>query len=736
MSKKQKIEIVQYYMSIHFGIAAAVDEIRALIIGEKEAWAGSVTTQTDIAINKSNLFGGEKKEGGLNGVATYLPGGAAQTIPEWLANKLGLTEATCPGYRGVSSIWFTGGPGKSGFYWSANQPRVPGTWVVARRAPKGLSQATAMIDGNDANPAHMIYEVITNSDWGIDATNGSVNTESFQACADTLFAEKFGLSLLWTESQSGEDFTSNILTYVDGVVFVNPKNGLLEMKLIRDDYVAADLFELNPSNSTFANFQRKLWGETVNEIIATWTNPKNEQEETVSVQDLANIAIQGGVVSDNNPYKGVRNADLAMKLATRDLRVASAPLASVEAYVNRKGWDQVPGSCVRVTWPQHGMVDVVMRIGNIDYGKIGDSKIKLALVEDVFSLDTQSFQTPPSTGWVDPSEQPFPLTYSLVFTLPYFFALSLGEGSTLVAPQVLAGVLGAQPGQDTSEFVLATETSDLVGNPIVELGTSLSTTSRATLTTPLVFEVESVVTTSALSQGDGRAPGMFAILGTTDEDMEICLVKDIVGVNVTLIRGVLDTTPKEWPITTPIWFIPTDAVIDDEAVYEAGETVEYHPLTVTSKGTLAYPDSVPISGQLSLRPWLPSRPANVKIGTVAEGTYVADELAGTIPVSWATRNRTMEDAVIMAWDDAPVTPESGQTTSILILDPITRDVVNRIDGLSGNSYDLPTGAFLLLDRGIVRVVAVKDGNDSLQGHEILAIVKSGYGYAYGLSYGN
>lgn len=738
MSKKQKIEIVQYYMAIHYGIATAIDELRAILIGEKEAWAGSITAETELNISKGNLFGGLKKEGGAEGIAHFLPGNASQIMPEYLANKLGLTAATCPAYRGISSIFFSGGQNNNGFYWSANQPRLPGVWLVARRAPKGLNPAKAMIDGNDANPAHIIYELLVNTDWGIGTSASGIDTASFQTCADTLFNEKFGITLLWTAQQKGEDFISNILTYVDGVVYLNPVNGKLTMKLIRKDYNEADLATINPSNAKLSDFQRKLWGETINEIVVSWTNPKSEETETVSVQDLANIAIQGGVISDNNPYEGIRNSDLAMKVATRDLRVASAPLASLNAMVNREGWKITPGSVVKVTWPQNGMVDVVMRVGNVDYGKIGDSQIKIALVEDVFALDTQDYVTPPATGWVDPSELPAPLVYSLVFTLPYFFARSLGDESTmagLTAPQVLVGVLGAQPGQDTQEFILAQETSNTLGQPVVEFGTSISTTSRGTISTGLDFAINSVTTVNGLTQGDGMRPGMFAILGTEDATMEICLVSAVVGNNVTLIRGVLDTIPRVWAAGTPIWFVPTDAVIDDEEVHVAGEEVEYRPLTVTSKGTLAWADANEITGQLSLRPWLPSRPANVKVNDVANG-FIDAVGAPAITVTWANRNRTMEDTVVLDWDDATVVPEVGQTTTIIVINPNTGAVAGRVEGLTGTSHVMSIGEFFGMSLATIRVVATKDGQDSIQGQEFSVLVQGGYGFAYGFNYGS
>jgi len=402
-SKKPKVEVVEYYMSIHYGVCAGpVDAFLSLFVGEKEAWSGELTVPTHVMIDKSDLFGGVKKEGGVRGLMTYLPGNSTQVLGEYLSAKLGLTSATAPAYRGLTSLFFTAGGSElnfpvvdttapvgegdfslaeaifvnifggtlgsgNGFYWQANSPYIQPAWVTVRRRPKGLPEETAMI-GPDANGMHIAYEVLTNTDWGIGTAPGSLDTDAFEACAQTLFDEGFGMSLLWSQQASAEDFIGTILGHIGAVMFLNPRTGLLTPKLIRDDYDPDDLFEINPGNATVSGYQRKLWGETINEIIVTWTNPVNEETETVQIQDLANIAAQGSVVSDSREYAGIRNSELAMRLAARDLRVASAPLMSCDAVVNRNAWDITPGSVVKMNWPKYGMDGVIMRVGQVDYG--------------------------------------------------------------------------------------------------------------------------------------------------------------------------------------------------------------------------------------------------------------------------------------------------------------------------------------------------------------------------------
>lgn len=107
-SSSSKVQVNEYYMSMHLGIASTIDALLEIIVGEKLAWRGEVTSEGVIAINQKSLFGGVKKEGGVSGYAYFLPGGPLQTIPNQFASRLGQTTATCPGFRGISSVFFVG----------------------------------------------------------------------------------------------------------------------------------------------------------------------------------------------------------------------------------------------------------------------------------------------------------------------------------------------------------------------------------------------------------------------------------------------------------------------------------------------------------------------------------------------------------------------------------------------------------------------------------------------------
>jgi hypothetical protein len=561
-----------------------------------------------------------------------------------------------------------------------------------------------LVTGDDMNPAHIIRECLTDTMYGMGTPAAALDDDSFTDAADTLYAEGFGLSILWTRQISVQDFIQEVLDHIQAVLFTDPATGLLTLKLIRGDYEAASLPELTPDNCAVMQFSRKLWGEITNEVVVTWTNPENEQEETVTAQDLASIAMQGGVVSDSRNYYGVRNASLAQSLAWRDLRSAGQPLASVEVEADRTFWTQRPGGVVKLTWPEYALSEIVFRIVSIDYGKPGDMTIKMSLVEDVFGLDIGTYEDPPATEWEDPSAAPEPMEFVDIFTLPYMFAVNSTVGDFIDSPdypEVVAGVLASTSETDTYEYELWDEVtlsnSDLEWQRLA----SNNVIGRATLAAPLDAEVLSEgVLFSGLVGDTVPTAGGFAIIGDEGEEgNEIAMIDadngEVYGVD--LVRGVLDTIPRAWPAGTPVWFLDESTVFEDPLVRAAAEEVSYKLLSRTSQGLLTLAEADLESHTLTERPWLPSRPANV----VAYGEAWSSEAEPIdarlrpdpwISTSWANRNRLTEDSVVLAWDDANVTPETGQTTRIDVCDNLG-NVIASHDGLSGTSFDVPDASF-------------------------------------------
>jgi len=735
---KGEMQVAEYRMSIHMGVCLGpIDAVTGIYIWEKVAWEGEIISDDPyaVAINKPELFGGKKREGGPVGTCWILPGGPDQVMPEALAARLGRTSATCPGFRGLFSLFFVGAAQSipvwsgllnvelnyPGFLWSTNSPFIQATWVRCRRSPKGLDPATAMI-GKNANPAHMVYECLTNASFGMGAPDTLLDMDSFISASDTLVDEAFGLAMIWVQQLKIEDFVKEILDHIQAALFVDPATGLLALKLIRDDYDFETLQEINPSNASLNNFARKLWGETVNDISVTWTNPANEQEETVGAQDIANITIQGAPINDNRNYYGVRDAELASRLAVRELRASAAPLIIGDASVNRKLYNVRPGSVLRMNWPEYSVYDVAVRVTSVKYGKPGAANIEISFLEDVFSLARPAAITPPTSDWEDYAQDPEAFLYSQVFTMPRYF-LSAGSSvdpDTLTYPEVISGILANQPGRDTLTFELLTERVAANGDiSYVNVGTR-NTTGRAVLGSPFYEEAITTVEGNPLaSVGLGPQVGNFVIIGDgTDAGSEIALIASSDGEIWTLDRGVLDTVPRYWPLDTPVWFVNAGTLISDDLnTRAAGQEIDYKLLARTSRGLLDEADAPILTGTVTARPHMPQRPANVKVEGVGFGAVDATALTD-LEVTWATRNRLMEDTQVLKWTDGTIDPEFGQASVLSIYKEDGTLFYRNAFLYTETTFTIPMDWLYGLDKVFVEVGAVRNGLVALQAYGV------------------
>jgi len=686
-----KQSVARYHLSMHFGICHGPGNvITELWIGEKLVWSGR-TSVGGMDLSKEDLFGGIRAEGGVSGRLFVLDGSPSQVLPEELANKMGGTAATLPGFRGFLSAFFTGGVGvspvRSGWYWGANSPYLKSPWFRVERFPSSFYPEKAAI-GPDANPAHIIYECMMNADWGMGGSEAEVDLPALRAAADTLYNEGFGLSLAWTGQTTVKAFIQEILDHIEANFYLSPRTGLLTLKLTRGDYNLETLRVIDPTNAVMTNFERKAWGETVNELNVTWTNPENEQEETITVHDLGNIAAQQGVVSGSRNYYGIRNANLAARVATRDLSVAAFPLASCNVEVDRTLWDLVPGEVVKVNWPEHSLQDIPMRVGEISYGEANDPALKVNLIEDIFAITTTPYIDPPSTGWEDPSALPTVMFFTRVMTAPYFFVARLyGDpaAEAMEYPQAYDVVLGSQNNRDTRGYELLAEGVDVSGNQAFRSAGVFILAGRATTSAAMAQEAESILAPVLNFFGNvGPDVGAIVRLGAEDSTAEWAVVQSVTADGPILYRGILDTVPRAWPSGTPIWFFPVSRTVFDSAARASGQLVRYKYLSQTSKGTLAETAAPVVEYTVTDRQHLPLRPANVKVNGVLFGP--TSVVAGAnLAFTWSNRNRLVETSQALRWDASSVAPEDGQTTTI-ILKNSDGSVFYTATGLTGTAY--------------------------------------------------
>lgn len=558
------------------------------------------------------------------------------------------------------------------------------------------------------NPAHIIYQCLTDTSWGMGYPSGAIDSASFTAAANALHAEGFGLSLLWNRQDAIESFIALVLDHIGAMLYVKPDSSKFAMKLIRGDYVRESLPLYSAATLVSAeNYQRQAWGETVNEITVVYTDHATGKDTSVTIQDAANIMTQGGVVSQTRSYPGIPWAPLAHRVAQRDLNAASTPLARIKLTATRAAWDAFPGDVFRLSWPEYGIDDVVYRALNVNYGTLQDGQIIIDAVEDVFGLPENTYLVNQPSEWEDPSSAPAAAPHRLLLETPYWDLVRNLTAADMAYVDALSGyleTLAVRPSSDATNYSIYARTGSADytqrGNgdfcPTATIAGALTKTTTA-LTLENGIDLDLV------------AAGGYAVIGS-----EYVLIEaiDWLAGTATIARAVLDTVPTEHAAASRIWF--ADGWQGFETTeYADGEEVDVKLRPITGRGELALASAPVDSLTFDQRQHRPYPPGNLLFDAVAYPEVI--EGSADVVLTWAHRDRTLQTAYLVTQDEASIGPEGGVTYSLEVADEALT-VLHSATGISGTTATAPASS---LTAGLLRfrLWAVRGGLASWQVHE-------------------
>ncbi|KKL04146.1 hypothetical protein LCGC14_2618990, partial [marine sediment metagenome] len=387
-----------------------IDRLTRLEASDKLASTTSIgpfgNAGLDYAISKENLFGGEEKGGGMIGTFKVYGGTPNQDInPYLIANGPAAGDSTLqPAYVDVChAVWQQGEIGES--------PNL-GNWVFrVSRFPTdladnhGANSVDTIIRGDvnngDANPAEVLFEILTNDVWGVGLDVSEIDIPAFVSAHAVLATEENGVSLLINTFKSAEEIIKTILVQIDASMF-QTSDGVFSLKLVRDDFVFASLPIFNETNiSKLDQFSRGGWSSTRNHLNIKYIDRNQDFIETGAMaQDTANFRTQGRHLRDDQTYPGVKHKGTARDIAARELRAAAFPLAKAKFKMNREAFFLVPGDVFRFQWDGLGIVDMVMRVGPIDLGTPIDGEIEVQAMQDIFAIGETVFGESEDSGWV------------------------------------------------------------------------------------------------------------------------------------------------------------------------------------------------------------------------------------------------------------------------------------------------------------------------------------------------
>ncbi|MBC7209620.1 MAG: hypothetical protein H5U33_04100, partial [Pseudomonas sp.] len=315
---------------------------------------------------------------------------------------------------------------------------------VCSRFPKSPGGNTTLeVIGDDANPAYVIHEFLTDKRFGASISSSLIDQSTIEACAQILFEEGYGVSGAVDSAKQASAVIDDILKVINGSLVTDAATGKLKLKLAREDYVVADLPALDASNiKGISNFNRGSLDTAVNEVKIKYLSIADGfTERTATAQNLGLRIHKGDSDGVSYDYMSISTGSLAAKVAQRELRPLSVPLASCIVECNRSMYDIEMLDVVTLDWPPLNVSGLVMRVMSVDVGSLNDSSIKLTLTQDVFGVQNTVYADGGERTWTKPVFEPTDPVSVQVVEAPAIFNETAGLTRTLMvlAEQPAAG---------------------------------------------------------------------------------------------------------------------------------------------------------------------------------------------------------------------------------------------------------------------------------------------------------
>lgn len=275
-----------------------------------------------------------------------------------------------------------------------SSPAMPATAFTVGRWPdvfddykSNAYDTTSLSSGGSGgfNPANLIYDLLTNNDYGFGLDSSLIDISAFKSVRNTLASEGIWYS---TAIQSGDLYAviRACLDWADGELIYNENTGKIMLKLRRYDYTPATLTEVTASDMRAGTFElvRTSWESTKNVIYVSYFDVTRECDQNVAyAEDLGNYLMLNSLRVQEFNFDCFTNATVAQRVANRLLQKHAYPTAKVsfECFAS-KGESIAVFDPILVTHDYYG-VSQVFRV--IEKRRSGQNLWKFEAIEEIFA---------------------------------------------------------------------------------------------------------------------------------------------------------------------------------------------------------------------------------------------------------------------------------------------------------------------------------------------------------------
>lgn len=537
----------------------------------------------------------------------------------------------------------------------------------------------------DLNPIHAVREVLTDLDTGLRIPDSDIDEDNFRSVAGTIFDESFGISFLNQEQLKAGEILDEITRTIDANIDVDRSTGKIIIKLIRSDYdLSSGTLILQKSDiDRIEDFTQPGYGETVNSVTIVYKDTKTGEKESVTLPDIADIQQRGQENNTTINYPMIRNRDLALRVAERDLRALSSRIRSCTIYTTRVAANLKIGEVVVVEdWPELQFDNVVFRVVELDLGSPQSNLVIIKVTEDVYSISNNALLGVQASNWVPPVTDPQPVSEQFLIEMPYYEIVQRDSQTTVDDELENNPLLG---------FFLACGSSPLTGihvnqkiwvraGSIFEEDGEMDFSPRAYIVSDVAKTDETIFIDNAVDL-DEVVIGTYALMGT-----EFIRLDAVNSDSISVGRAVLDTLPitVSGSDNLPILFCQ-DYAESDKTEYMEGETINVRLATNTYSANLDIADATQMDLTFNQRAARPYPPANLTIN----GSYFPETIGGqdSLQLAWNHRDKTQQTSgTLLDFFDGDIGPEVD-VSYVLELYNEENTLVRTETGLTGKVYN-------------------------------------------------
>jgi hypothetical protein len=214
-------------------------------------------------------------------------------------------------------------------------PAMPATAFTVTRyyAPDlpGYSWASVSGSSSGMNPAVVLYDLLTNQNYGYGLSTDLIHSDSFAGASNQLNGEDLSISICIATVELYA-IVRSVLDWIDGELIYREDTGQIGLRLRRKDYTLDQLIQVHAVDIRAQSFelQRPSWYGTKNVVYVNFLDIGRECDQNlVYAEDLGNFNLTGNQRVHEFNFDVFTEPSMAQKVAVRQLHRHSYPWSKV-----------------------------------------------------------------------------------------------------------------------------------------------------------------------------------------------------------------------------------------------------------------------------------------------------------------------------------------------------------------------------------------------------------------------